>query len=430
MREGTEQYTSFLGTTLADRYLLNRLLGAGGFGGVFEAHDSVLERAVAVKILTPGLSGEAHRQRFRREARLLARLKHPNIVDVIDFGEEDALLFLVMGLVRGEPLSRLITRSFPFPASQVVALCDQILQGLEAAHEQGMIHRDLKPENILVEQEAQRPLRVSLVDFGTATLLAPGDNFRTAEGHFFGTPAYMSPEQCREQPLDARSDLYSFGCVLYQLLCGSPPFLGIGPIETLMAHAMQEPVLPSVRAPQQRVHPGLERLAMQCLAKKAVDRPESAADLRRALGEALREEAPVKSPRSLQARRRDESSRAGALPAAVLWITGNPEKAGNLRELLRVLEVEVVLRPVMPPVLEGLPPLVLLETSDPHLERWSQQCQEQGRIFCVLGEAQALEKMTRSIELGARDYLGLPAEEGAVRRTLSRASRSRRSPGG
>lgn len=426
MGEPQDRYTAFLGCALNGRFVLTRLLGAGGFGGVFEAHDQVLERSVAVKILTPELSGEAHRQRFRREAKLLARLRHPNIVDIIDFGEEDGLLFLVMGLVRGEPLSKYMVRSAPLPASQVVVIAEQILLGLEAAHAQGMIHRDLKPENILVEQDGPNPLVVRLVDFGTATLLVPGDSFRTVEGHFFGTPAYMSPEQCRNQPQDARSDLYSFGCVLYQLLCGSPPFLGGGPIETLLAHAGQAPILPSIRAPRLRIHPGLEQVTMACLAKKPEERPESAAAVRRALGAAMREEHPSPPGRRVPLTP-PEPVRPGMLPDAVLWVTGDSSRAGALKGLLEQLQVEVLVRPVLPPVLEGLPALVLLEARDPHLERWCTQCRKTNKLFVVLGDAEALEGMTRAIELGAQDYVSLPAEEAPLRRVLGRAWRTRRS---
>jgi hypothetical protein len=203
---------------IAARYRLGHILGAGGMGVVWQAEDQLLGRQVAVKLIRPGLQGTA---RFLREARITARLSpHPHIVTVYDLVEEP--LLVVMELVRGTPLDvhvRLCGRTDP---SDVVAWGVQICDALTAAHEQGVVHRDLKPSNLMLTGEHRRTVKV--LDFGVAALLEAAGPRLTGEGKGVGTPGYAAPEQYRGAEPDGRADLYSLGCVLYELTMGVPPF--------------------------------------------------------------------------------------------------------------------------------------------------------------------------------------------------------------
>lgn len=445
-------FVQMLGTRLADRYDLVKVLGSGGFGGVFAGHDRVLDRPVAVKILTPTLIGDSYAQRFQREARLLARLHHPNIVQVIDFGQHQSWLYLVMELVEGVPLTRVIEQGLPLPALRLVSLCDQILQALAEAHAQGIVHRDLKPDNILVVQRRDLSELVKMVDFGTATLIEPGDIFRTSDGHFYGTPAYMSPEQCRDGAVDARTDLYSFGCLLYQMLCGVPPFVAAGPLETLMAHALQEPVAPSARVKAGTVPAGLEHLALWCLSKQPDNRPASAETLRLELHRIAREGfvpprlAPVvpgASPQggaSMPAGEGAGGRMLEPLPVPVLLVTPQPAQLWGVVEVLERLQTRLtVQRELLPtfPVPERRAevgsehrrearPLVLLDGQAPALERWCEQLRREQIPFSICGDEADIDAMARAVERGAHEFLPLPVSPVGLRRTLARMARVRR----
>lgn len=426
----------WLGRILASRYQLLKLLGSGGFGAVFAAHDQVLDRPVAIKVLSPERPGSDHGLRFQREARLLARLRHPNIVSVLDFGSDEGLLFLVMELVEGIQLERLVTTAGPLPALRVVQLADQILQALAEAHRQNIVHRDLKPENVLVVSQPDLSDRVKLVDFGTATLLGPTDIFRTEEGYFYGTPAFMSPEQGQGQPLDGRSDLYAFGCVLYYILCGQPPFVAPGPLEVLVAHATQEPVPPSTRARRGWHIPiGLEQLALWCMAKRPDARPASAEALRVELHQVAQggflppRLTPVlrRGPESEGTPRAGEAVEKLALELGV--VTWQEIRLKGVLEQLQQLGVTVQLWPVLgkePSEAQQHCAVFLLDEGDPQLRVWTESLSRWHVPFLICGDAALLEAMTRAVELGAYDYLALPVKTAALRRMLSRAAKSRR----
>jgi hypothetical protein len=270
---------------VAGRYALESLLGAGGMGRVYRARHVELGEAVAVKFLLAEWTARAEmRARFRREAVVLARLRHPNIVSVIDYGEHRGELFLVMELLRGFSLdTQVLAGGLTLPVHRVVTVIDQVLQVLEAAHAMGVVHRDLKPENVMLLDAGDRTDKVKVLDFGIAAF----DDDRAVErltktGTVRGTPQYMSPEQCVGRNLGAATDIYAVGTMLYELLVGEPPFTGQSVAEVL-AQQMFNPPLPfSVRPPAREVPVGLEALMLRALAKKPEQRP-TAAEFRDAL---------------------------------------------------------------------------------------------------------------------------------------------------
>jgi serine/threonine protein kinase/Tol biopolymer transport system component len=225
-------------------YKILSLLGIGGMGEVYRARDSKLKRDVALKVLPDEFSNDTERlRRFRREAEVLASLNHPNIAVIYDVQQEAGFRYLVLELVEGENLSDRIKRG-PVPVDEALGIAKQICEGLEAAHEKGIIHRDVKPANIKVTPNG----RVKLLDFGLARILEERENpspatmtSSTARGIILGTPGYMSPEQACGRPLDKRTDIFSFGCVLYELLTGSAPFAQETVTETIGAVLGTEP---------------------------------------------------------------------------------------------------------------------------------------------------------------------------------------------
>lgn len=257
------------GATLADRYELAGLIGTGGMGEVWHGRDLALERDVAVKLISrPGDDKLA--LRLRAEARAAAALSDPHVVSVHDVGETSldgrTVVYLVMELVNGRPLGEKRGRA---AVEDAVRWGAQICEGLRAAHGAGIVHRDIKPANILLTEAG----RIKICDFGIAR--QGGFQGLTTTGSVTGTPAYMSPEQARGEELDARSDLYGLGCVLYELLTGAPPFSGTG-WEILAQHAHQAPVPVRTRRPD--VPAALDRLVLRLLSKDVADRPPSAAE--------------------------------------------------------------------------------------------------------------------------------------------------------
>ncbi|TCO45415.1 serine/threonine-protein kinase [Kribbella antiqua] len=257
------------GELLAGRYRLLTLLGRGGAGEVWQAEDTVLARQVAVKLLRR-IEGDTLDavERFRAEAQSAARLMHPNVVATYDVGAEGEHVFLVMELVKGPDLQQLM-RSSGLPSATLVAdIATQSARGLEAAHAAGIIHRDVKPGNLLLAPDGT----VKITDFGIAKGV---DTEATAVGVLLGTASYVSPEQVRGEAATPASDWYSFGCVLYELLTGAPPFTGPTTESVMRQH------LDAVPQPIQRadVGPALSGLVLQLLAKNPQDRPSSAAEV-------------------------------------------------------------------------------------------------------------------------------------------------------
>ncbi|MGV9770452.1 protein kinase domain-containing protein [Streptosporangium sp. NPDC003464] len=270
--------------TLSGRYELLEPLGRGGMGVVHRARDRELERIVAVKVLPAQmLRDEDFRARFRREARAAAGLSHPHIATVYDIGEDtgdgDPVPYLVMELVEGGTLADLLRQAPPTPneAGQIVAA---VLEALEHSHERKIVHRDIKPANIMVHRAGGR-VRVKVMDFGIAKLMSETATRLTATGTRIGTPSYMSPEQADGKPADARSDLYSTGCVLYELLTGRPPFTGDSPAVVLFGHLHKTPQPPSQLIPA--LAPFWDQILATALAKDPQQRHRDAAAMRQAI---------------------------------------------------------------------------------------------------------------------------------------------------
>jgi eukaryotic-like serine/threonine-protein kinase len=265
-------------------YEIVSFIGAGGMGEVYRARDPRLGRTVAVKVLPSGTASDPGRlARFDQEARAAAALNHPNILSVHDIGTCDGQPYIVSELLEGQTLRTALARG-PLPATKVIDWADQICQGLAAAHEKGIVHRDLKPENLFLTNDS----RVKILDFGLAKLIEPrgGDEaqaelptrpLNTDPGVVMGTAGYMSPEQVRGQPVDHRSDIFSLGVILYEMLAGERPFRGESSVEMLNAILKEDP--PELSAANNPIAPALERIIWHCLEKNPDERFQTARDL-------------------------------------------------------------------------------------------------------------------------------------------------------
>jgi len=263
-----------VGATLSGRYTLTERIAAGGMGEVWAAVDTVLGRAVAVKLLHPALSQEASfAERFRAEARHTASLHHPNIATVFDYGEDDGTAYLVMELVVGQPLSQIIADRAPLSAQETASILVQAATALEAAHQGGVIHRDIKPANILITPDGT----AMLTDFGIARAIDAAPLTQT--GQVLGTAQYLSPEQALGRSATASSDIYSLGVVGYEMLTGERPFDSGTAVATALAHVNQAPPPLPVTIPT-----GVRDVIGAALAKDPADRPASAAAMAEALG--------------------------------------------------------------------------------------------------------------------------------------------------
>ncbi len=278
-----------VGTTLDHYHIVGRL-GEGGMGVVYRAEDEKLRRTVALKVLVDATRSEEKRQRFLREARSAAAVTHPNVAMVHQIDENDGRIYIAMELVEGENLRERLKRGSLDPAT-ALAMGEQIARGLAAAHAKGIVHRDLKPENVMITPSGD----VKLLDFGLAKsarqlagssdFLPPrdtADHFMTSElGRVLGTPEYMSPEQATGEPLDVRSDVFSLGLVLYEMLAGARAFSGTTPVAAMVAIA-RDPA-PALRARAPDVDSAIEAVVMRCLAKAPKDRFASASEVVTAL---------------------------------------------------------------------------------------------------------------------------------------------------
>jgi hypothetical protein len=263
-------------------YEIQSLLGAGGMGEVYRAHDSRLDRTVAIKVLPASFSADRERlQRFAQEARAAAALNHPNILSIFDIGEEQGAPYVVSELLEGETLRERL-RTGALPIRRVIDYATQVAHGLAAAHEKGIVHRDLKPENLFLTNDG----RVKILDFGLAKLTwpeaassgdAPTVQVATETGLVMGTAGYMSPEQVRGKPADHRSDIFALGAILYEMISGKRAFHGESSADTMSAILKEE--TPELSETARNVPAGLERIVRHCLEKHPAQRFQSAGDL-------------------------------------------------------------------------------------------------------------------------------------------------------
>jgi len=272
---------NMVGQILANRYQIEERLGEGAMGSVYKAKHVKVGRAFAVKLLHKRLL-EDHKitQRFEREAELAGRLRHPNVIGVVDVGETpDGFRYMVMDFAEGEDLATLLGEA-PMTPERIIHLTRQMLEGLYHAHENGLIHRDFKPENVIVERDDHDTEVPRIVDFGIAILREGGDSVNaagrlTTNGLVLGTPHYMAPEQAVADPIDHRIDLFALGIVIYEMLCGKLPFDGTG-AEVARANLLLDPPAIADRVPYLEVDPLLEAFARRLMSKKREQRPATA----------------------------------------------------------------------------------------------------------------------------------------------------------
>ena len=293
-------------------YRVERLLGEGGMGAVYLARDDKLDRAVALKTMRPEIAAQPGAvARFLREARAAAKVAHDNIIPILHIGEDAGTPYIVMPLLEGEPLNEFLRRVPVCPVAVVLKVGRETADGLAAAHARGLVHRDIKPANIWIEGDATssdlaaRFRRVKVLDFGLARP-ANDDTQLTGTGAVLGTPAYMSPEQGRGQPVDFRTDLFSLGVVLYRMTTGVAPFTGANTMAILTSLAVDHPPPPVEKNPQ--VPPALSALIMQLLAKDRDARPKSTAEVAAALREIGRQVVAAR-----------QAAEAGPLPVVVAY---------------------------------------------------------------------------------------------------------------
>ena len=276
-----------IGRVLEDKYQIEAKLGEGGMGAVYLAKRLHIGDSVAIKVLHPQLAADREAvERFRREVRATARLKHPNAVAIHDFGvSSDNLPYLVMELVEGESLRKIIKRQGPLTQSVAGEILSQICAALDEAHRLNIIHRDIKPDNIIITTTTSG-LRVKVLDFGIAKLC---DNSAasslTQTGAVVGTPHYMSPEQCMGEELDGRADIYSLGVTLFEMLSGAVPFNSPTPMAVVVQHITQPP--PPLRLINITVSPAVEAVVLRALEKRREARPQTAGEMAREFVEAI-----------------------------------------------------------------------------------------------------------------------------------------------
>ncbi|OYN78918.1 Stk1 family PASTA domain-containing Ser/Thr kinase [Mycolicibacterium sphagni] len=298
---------------LSDRYELGEILGFGGMSEVHMARDTRLHRDVAVKVLRADLARDpSFYLRFRREAQNAAALNHPAIVAVYDTGEADTgngpLPYIVMEYVDGVTLRDIVHTDGPIPFRRAIEIIADACQALNFSHQHGIIHRDVKPANIMISKTGA----VKVMDFGIARALADTGNSVTQTAAVIGTAQYLSPEQARGEPVDARSDVYSLGCVLYEILTGEPPFVGDSPVAVAYQHVREDPVPPSQRYPG--ISPELDAVVLKALAKNPDNRYQTAAEMRTDLVRVHNGEAP-EAPKVFSAAERTSMLNAPAAPS-------------------------------------------------------------------------------------------------------------------
>ncbi len=304
-----------LNAALAGRYFLERELGRGGMATVYLANDLRHEREVAIKVLLPELAASIGADRFEREIRLAAKLQHPHILGLFDSGVADGLMFYVMPFVKGESLRDRLDREGQLPIEDALRITFEVADALGHAHGQGIVHRDVKPENILLQGD------YALVsDFGIARAVSEAGGAKlTQTGMAMGTPVYMAPEQSVGETVGPTADLYSLGCMLYEMLAGEPPFTGKNAVAIMARHAMEQ--VPSIRIVRPTVPEEVEEAIFQVMAKVPADRPQSAAAFAELMGVPLGATSTMKARATSQYRRPTPSMGESTVPPRPRWRT-------------------------------------------------------------------------------------------------------------
>ncbi len=324
MVEEESNHDPLVGATLGGLYRVDRLIGVGGMGRVYEATHKLLGKRFAVKVLPEGRADKPDAtERFLREAKAATRIEHEHIVRVVNFDRDDEhRLFIVMDLLEGEDLADRIDRG-PLPLDEATEIVRQTGQALQAAHDAGIVHRDLKPENIFITQKDGKDF-VKVLDFGISKIKNPehGDPKLTATDQIVGTPLYISPELARGIPVvDHRTDIYALGVIMYEMLTGTPPFTGSNHFQLLYQHGNEAPDPPSQRSKKAEIPAHVEAAVMRALAKDPDDRFESMAKYTAAL------EGPSVPPRARTFGVPLLVAAVVAGGAFILWPTSAPESA-------------------------------------------------------------------------------------------------------
>lgn len=312
------------GYVFGDRYKILQLIGCGGMGAVYRVEQIFLRKQFALKTLNRNSVSENAWQRFLKEAKAASVLDHPGLVKVHDFGmAEQVMPFMVMDYVEGVTLAQLIKSSGSLPADEVIEMFIQACDALAFAHKKGIVHRDLKPSNIMVSYSAAQKLQVKIVDFGIAKMISNAElesMALTRTGEIFGTPQYMSPEQCQGLAIDHRSDIYSLGCAMFEALTGSPPFVGDGVLAIMMKHHNE--VAPSLSEGSlgKRFPPALERVISRMLEKKCENRYQDCDDIVTDLRRAQKNETPIVTPAEARAKELKKSHWMQVAALGSVWI--------------------------------------------------------------------------------------------------------------
>jgi serine/threonine-protein kinase len=315
-----EESITLSGLVLDEKYRLESKIGLGGMGSVYRARRLLIGDTVAVKVLHPNQTTVPQaNERFRREAQTAARIKHPNVVNIYDFGvSKDGLIYQVMELAEGESLRQLLEREGTVDEATAVKIIFHVCAALDEAHKQGVVHRDIKPENILV-RKTRRGWQVKVLDFGIASQIDPDAERLTITGSVMGTPHYMSPEQCMGEAVDGRSDIYSLGIVLFEILTGVAPFNSTTPTAIAIQQVNQAP--PRLRDVNPKISPAIEEVVLHALEKKREARPQTASELAKKLIAAARNLAVTPAPQMTNRQTPGgETSKRHALPTPMASI--------------------------------------------------------------------------------------------------------------
>ena len=328
------------GRTLGGRYHVEGELGRGGMARVYRGTDTVLGRPVAVKVLASQYADDGtFVSRFRREAQAAARLNHPNLVQVYDTGSDDGVHYIVMEYVEARTLADYLAGGGRIMPDRAIELAESVCDALAVAHDQGVIHRDIKPANIMVTRDGH----VKVTDFGIARVASNETVEQTAA--VLGTASYLSPEQAQGGAIDQRSDLYSLGCVLYEMLTGRPPFTGDSPVAVASKHVLEQPIPPSRINPD--VSPSLDAIVMRAISKNPDNRYQAAAEMKEDLERARRGLPVVATPLLADTPATQVIHRADPQPTSVLppgaATTGEPRKPDRTPGWLIALIVFLVL---------------------------------------------------------------------------------------